>query len=265
MRGLDSERQRDSHGQPSPGTTPSAVATANASISSTDPLHLTGTGAATASLSGHWTVASGSVAGYRVHESFLGQDTIAIARTTGLAGQAEVSVTAVTNLVVTADLSGLHGIDGHVSYAGFNRDNSVSRALNLSQDPTATLKVSSLSLPANASAGTPVDLQATGTLAVGGVTKSVTVKLKGQAEGDRLEVAGTFDFSLSPFDSNLPNPPFTHVGSTGTVEVDVFFVRGLVDASHLAQEPARVGEDALDRIFLRLGQHQAGSLIGERG
>jgi polyisoprenoid-binding protein YceI len=190
-------------------------------------LGLSGTGKAAASLAGHWTVAAGSIAGYRVTESFLGQSSEAIARTSAMTGGTDIAGATATGLTVTADLTQCKGIDSHVSYATFNRDNVVkTRILDLSSNPNAVLTADSITLSPDAASGNPVDLSGTGNFTLHGATKPVTFKLKGQAEGDqRLEVAGSFTINLSDYGIQVPQVPFTSAGSTGTVEVDLLLTK----------------------------------------
>ena len=203
---------------------PSASA-ASSPATATSPLTLTGKGAAIASLSGHWTVASGSVAGYRVHETFLGQDQEAVARTPGVSGSLDISGTVASNLTFSADMTQCHGLDSHVSYLTFNRDSVVKRAINVAQYPNVTLTITSLTLPSNAASGSAVDATAAGSFSMNGQAHDVNVKLKGQAEGDKVEVLGTFTVALSDYSVRLPQPPFTSASNTGTVEVDAFLTK----------------------------------------
>jgi hypothetical protein len=199
-----------------------------AAASSPAALGLSCSGSPVGSLAGHWKVAAGSVAGYRVHETFLGQDHEAVARTAALTGGVDIDAggTTATNLQVSADLTRCRGVDSRVSYVGFNRDSVVQRALDTADHPDATLTVASLALPAGAASGSAVDLAGTGTFSMNGQSHTVHLALKGLAEGGRLEVAGSFTVSLSDFAVSLPHPPFTSASDTGTVEVDVFLARG---------------------------------------
>jgi polyisoprenoid-binding protein YceI len=219
--GSSSAATQGSSSSPAPG----ASATSGAAASSpTSPLALTGAGKPATALTGHWTVASGSVAGYRVNETFVGQSSEAVARTSALSGQTDISGTTASGLHVVADLTQCKGVDSHVDYAGFNRDNVVkTRILNFSQFPNATLDVASITLSSDAASGNPVDVSGQGTFTLKGKTNPVNLKLKGQAEGDqKLEVAGTFAIQLSDYGISVPTVPFTSAGSTGNVEVDLF-------------------------------------------
>lgn len=216
LAGCGASSSSASGGTPSPSPTEVASPTAR--------LSLTGHGQSARPLAGHWTVATGSVAGYRVTENFLGSSSEAVARTSALTGQADISRDSVNGLQLIADLTQCKGVDNHVSYAGFTRDNIVKgRILNMAQFPNATLVVNSLALPSGASSGKPLKISAQGMFTLKGKTNPVTLALNGQSEGDqKLEVAGAFTITLSDYDIHVPTVPFTSAGSTGIVEVDVF-------------------------------------------
>src|SRR2546428_1524912 len=106
------------------------------------------------SLAGSWTVTTGSLAGYRVKELFVGETSKheAVARTSTVSGTLTVSGDSsayqVTGITFTAALSDLHSLD---SVAGRNvtqRDSFVSRQMNLQHFPNATFTASSGSVPA---------------------------------------------------------------------------------------------------------------------
>lgn len=190
----------------------------------------TTTPASVASFTGNWTVASGSIAGYRVKELFVGQVSKheAVARTSTVSGGLTVSgdsngyqVSAVT---FTAGLADLHSVD---SVAGRNvtqRDGVVSRQLDVQQFPTATLTVASASVPGGLS-NQQVDVTATAKLTIHGVTKDVSVKAKAQLVGNRVEIAGSTSIVMTDYGVTPPPAPFVTVDSTVLIEFDIFLTR----------------------------------------
>src|SRR6476646_9077754 len=94
---------------------------------------------ATGSLSGTWTVASGSLAGYRIKELFVGQASKheAVARTStitgGLTAGGDSSRYQVSALTFTADLTSLHSVDSVAGRDVTQRDGVVSRQLDVQQ------------------------------------------------------------------------------------------------------------------------------------
>jgi len=118
----------------------------------------TGTPAATASLTGSWTVASGSVVGYRVNELFVGQASKheAVARTSTVSGELTASGDSsgyqVSALTVTAGLADLHSVDSVLGRDVTQRDGVVRNQLDVRQFPTATFIVTSASVPSGVAA-----------------------------------------------------------------------------------------------------------------
>jgi polyisoprenoid-binding protein YceI len=185
------------------------------------------TSATSGSLAGTWTVATGSLAGYRVKELFVGEASKheAVARTSSVSGSLTVSGDSsgyqVTAITFTAALTDLHSVD---SVAGRNvtqRDSFVSRQMNLQQFPDATFTASPASVPATSASG-PVDVSAAGKLQIHGVTKDVTATAKAQMTGGKIEIAGNLSINMTDYGVSPPSVPFTTVDSQVTIEFDLF-------------------------------------------
>jgi len=107
----------------------------------------TGSTPSPAALTGSWTVATGSIAGYRVKELFAGQSSKheAVARTSTLSGSLAVSGDSagykVGNVTITVGLSDLQSKDQVAGRDVSQRDGIVSRQLNVQRFPTATITV----------------------------------------------------------------------------------------------------------------------------
>ena len=181
-------------------------------------------------LTGNWTIASGSIAGYRVKELFAGQASKheAVARTSTVSG----SLTAggdstgyqVSALTLTVGLADLHSVD---SVAGRNvtqRDGVVFRQMNVQQFPTATFTASSGSVPSAVTNG-QVDVTVTGQLTIHGVTKEVTVKAKAQLVGDKAEIAGSTSIDMNDYGVSPPQVGFVTVDSAVLIEFDIFMTK----------------------------------------
>jgi polyisoprenoid-binding protein YceI len=179
-------------------------------------------------LAGQWTVAAGSLAGYRVKELFVGESAKheAVARTSTVGGGLTVSGDGtsgyqVSAITITVGLGDLHSVD---SVAGRNvtqRDGIVQRQLDVSQFPDATFMASSASIPGPVT-GQQVTIKVPGKLTIHGVTKDVTVTGKAQVNGDKIEIAGSLAASMSDFGVSPPAAPFVTVDPTITIEFDVF-------------------------------------------
>lgn len=197
--------------------TPTAEASSTASAS------------AAGSLAGSWTVVTGSVAGYRVKELFVGETSKheAVARTSDVSGKLTVmgdsSGYQVTAITITAALTSLHSVDTVAGRDVSQRDGFVSRQMNLSQFPNATFTASSVSVAGGTSG--PVDVSLPGKLTIHGVTKDVTATAKAQVSGSKVEVAGSLSIVMTDYGITPPSVPFTTVDPQVTIEFDVFLTR----------------------------------------
>jgi polyisoprenoid-binding protein YceI len=184
------------------------------SISSGSDGTTTTLGAATAPLAGTWAVSSGSQVGYRVQEVLFGQSTTAVGRTNSVTGQVVIADGQVTSATFTADLTTVH------SDRSQRDDQFQGRIMDTAQFPHATFTTTSpidLSpVPAN---GKVIHPTATGTLTLHGVTKSVTVPLEAERNGNTIEVSGSIPITFA--DYQIPNPSLGGVVTTqdhGTLE-----------------------------------------------
>jgi polyisoprenoid-binding protein YceI len=200
-------------------TTPTASPTATGSTP-TPPAVPTGT----------WTVATGSLAGYRVKELFAGQSSKheAVARTSTVSGSLTVSGDSagykVSDVSITVGLADLQSKDQVAGRDVSQRDGVVSRQLDVQQFPTATFTVVSASVPA-AVTTVPVDVTAAGRLTIHGVTKDVTVNAKAQVAGDKVEIAGSIAINMTDYGVSPPQAPFVTVDTALTIEFDVFMTK----------------------------------------
>jgi polyisoprenoid-binding protein YceI len=187
--------------------------------------------AATNGLAGKWTVTANSVAGYRVKELFVGETSKheAVARTSGVSGAMTVAGDAtagyqISAVSITANLTGLHSVDTVAGRDVTQRDFFVSRQMDLSSFPDATFSADSGSVAGPVTAS-KVGSTITGTLTIHGVRKPVTVTVKSQVAGDRIEVAGSVNLVMTDYGVQPPRVPFTTVDPQVTVEFDIFFTK----------------------------------------
>jgi polyisoprenoid-binding protein YceI len=197
---------------------------------SATPTTTTTTATPSAGLAGTWTVASGSVVGYRVKELFVGQASKheAVARTStvsgGLTATADSTGYQVNALTFTAGLADLHSVDSVAGRDVTQRDGTVSRQLDVQQFPNATFTASSASVP-NAVTSGQADVTVTGKLTVHGVTKDVTVKAKAQLVGDKVEIAGSTSIDMTDYGVSPPQVGFVTVDSAVLIEFDIFLTK----------------------------------------
>lgn len=192
----------------------------------------TPTATTTGSLNGSWTVTTGSVAGYRVKELFVGETSKhdAVARTSTVSGSMTVRSDSTgfqaSAISFTAALTDLHSVD---SVAGRNvsqRDNYVARQMNLQQFPNATFTATSASV-GGTDTSQPVTVSVPGKLTIHGVTKDVTASGKAQVIGGKIEIAGTLSTVMTDYGVSPPSVPFTTVDPQVTIEFDIFLTRAI--------------------------------------
>jgi polyisoprenoid-binding protein YceI len=182
-------------------------------------------------LAGRWIVGSGSVAGFRVKELFVGQTSKheAVARTSSISGELAVSgdTTAgyrASDMKITVDLVELHSVDQVAGRDVSQRDGVVARQLSVRSFSTASFTALSASVPAGITLG-QVDVTAPGKLTIHGVTKDVTVKAKAQVLGDKVEIAGSVLIDMNDYGVSPPQVPFVTVESATTLEFDIFLTK----------------------------------------
>jgi polyisoprenoid-binding protein YceI len=161
---------------------------------------------ASGSVDGSWSVASGSVAGYRVKEVLFGQSNEAVGRTSSITGSVSIDGTTVTSASFTVDLTKV-GSDQDRRDRQFQ-----GRIMNTATYPTATFKLTQPielgSLPAD---GVTSTATAVGDLTLHGTTKRVTVKLTGARTGSTIQVSGSIPIVFAEWD--IPNPSFGPVST----------------------------------------------------
>ena len=193
--------------------TPSASAVASASASAS----------ATAG-KGTWSIASGSLVGYRVNEQFVGQSSShqAVARTSDVTGNVVITQSGttyeMTSTTITVQLANLASVDSVAGHNVTNRDRIVQQSLDVRSFPTATFTSQSVALPAGADSGQAVTVSVPGQLTVRGVTKTVTATIQLRVTGNTAQIAGTIATNMTDFGVSPPTIGFTTVQSAVTIE-----------------------------------------------
>jgi polyisoprenoid-binding protein YceI len=187
-----------------PGPAPLALATPSATSGAAGTATSGASGASgsnATSSNGTWTVADGSVVGYRVKEVLFGQSNEAVGRTSAITGSITVSGTTVTGGSFSVDMTTVASDESR-------RDGQFNgRIMETSIYPTATFKITHPidfgSIPAE---GQQRTLKATGDLALHGVTRTVQFDVTGQVSGSSVQVAGSIPITFA--DWNISNPSF---------------------------------------------------------
>jgi polyisoprenoid-binding protein YceI len=164
---------------------------------------------------------SGSFTGFRIDEVLVSVgSTTAVGRTITVDGTLTVSGSTVTAARISADLTDITTNDSR-------RDDNVQRALATSRYPNATFVLTQPiqvgSVPAE---GQRISVPATGDLTIRGVTRSVTIDLQAQLQGDVLVVVGSAPVVLADYGVTAPTAPVVaSVEDEGTFEFQLYFRR----------------------------------------
>ena len=172
-------------------------------------------------LTGEWTVADGSFAGYRVDEVLNGTDVTVAGRTADVTGSFTVDGLSLTAASLEVDVASIATDSG-------NRDEYFrSSALRVDEFPTATFVLTEpITVDATPVVGGVQTVQATGELTLAGVTRTVTVDLDAVWNGSDGQVAGSIPITFADFGVEAPNLGFVSVEPEGFVEFSLVLARG---------------------------------------
>jgi polyisoprenoid-binding protein YceI len=203
----------------------SPLRTAPRRLALTSPASTSSATPAAGDLTGQWTVAKGSRAGYRVKEQFVGQTSTheAVARTSSVSGGVNVQQTGgglqATGLRVAAQLADLHSVDQVEGRDVALRDRFVGRtSLAVQEYPAAVFQASTIALPSGVASGQTVTLSTPGQLTIHGVTRDVTARVDLRMAGGQVEAVGSTTIDMRDFGVNPPQVPFTTSDSGVVVE-----------------------------------------------
>jgi polyisoprenoid-binding protein YceI len=175
-------------------------------------------------LSGTWNVGAGSVAGYRVQEVLIGQNSTAVGRTSEIWGSANVAGKSVSKATFTVNMASVVS-DQSERNAQFD-----GRIMDVSDYPTAKFVLSGpISLATGLVTGSSKQYTATGSLTMHGVTKSVTFPVSVEvASGAAVYVLADVPIVFANWGISNPSVGgFVTTKSTGTLEVLLDLVRGV--------------------------------------
>jgi polyisoprenoid-binding protein YceI len=153
------------------------------------------------SLAGTWQAGAGSQAGYRVKEVLLGQNNIAVGRTSHVKGDLTIKGSTVTAAGFTVQVSTIHSDQSQrdVQFDG--------RIMDVATYPAGTFTLTRpISLAPVPAAGAIKTYSATGKLTLHGRTRQVTFGLKAERTGGKIEVTGSIPITFA--DYGIGNPSF---------------------------------------------------------
>ena len=157
------------------------------------------TSASTTSPDGIWVAGDGSVAGFRVPESFLMQNGTIVGRTSAVTGSLVSSQNEISSGSFHVDLTKLS-----VRVEG-KQNTSIFQILDTNQYPVATITLTQpiafASLPTN---GQTISSHATVSLALHGITHTVILTIMARSNGSVLEAIGTAPVRVSDWRIQSP-------------------------------------------------------------
>ncbi|MEE3114830.1 MAG: YceI family protein [Actinomycetota bacterium] len=214
-----------------PATTTETPATTTETPATTTETPATTTEAPQVGLSGTWTVDTSigsfsdftsTYVGFRVDEELargIGAAT-AVGRTPTVSGTFELDGSTLVAAEITADL-------GKIRTDRAGRDGKVKQALDTGNHPEATFTLAGpIDLGDLPSEGAQIEVNATGTLTLKGVTNDVEVNLSATLIGEIVTVVGTFDIMFADYGIEAPSAPIVvSVEDHGVVEIQLFLTR----------------------------------------
>jgi polyisoprenoid-binding protein YceI len=155
--------------------------------------------APTGQLDGPRQVATGSVAGFRVRESFLGVGNDVTGRTGDVTGTAMVRNGRVASATFRVSLYA-------ITVNGKARQPQLVQSLEAAAHPVATVTLAGpVMLPATFSSGATITRMAAGTLTLNGITRPVAVTLSARRDGTAIEAAGSLPVTFADFGIKEPS------------------------------------------------------------
>jgi hypothetical protein len=148
-------------------------------------------------VTGSWSVAPGSVAGFRVRASALGIGHDVVGRTGAVTGTIVVDGDWVTSAQLRIGLTGIK-VDGQAQPQ-------LARSLRSQQHPVATFHLTEVATLSRAfSSGATVTRRVAGFLSLNGTACGVTVTISARRDGTALQVVGTIPVDLAYWGIQVP-------------------------------------------------------------
>jgi polyisoprenoid-binding protein YceI len=163
---------------------------------------------------GNWTVAPGSVVGYRVKENLFGQSATAVGRSSDVTGTVTVDGGNATTATFDVQMKSFHSPESR-------RDGQFNgRIMSVDQFPTSKFVLSEpVALPVKGASTSAV-----GDLTLRGVTKPVTMTMTALDCGTYVDVVGSTTIVFDDFSIPAPSVPGISVESSGLLEVELKLV-----------------------------------------
>ena len=154
-------------------------------------------GDGSAPVTGTWTAGPGSLAGYRVREDFLGPGNTMVGRTSAVTGRLVIAHNEVTAASLRVDLA-------TVTAQGTAQPE-FAKILNTAGFPAATFTLTKpMMVGSRLVLNKTLRVQASGLLAMHGITRPVTFEATARYSGSLLEAAGSIPVLFSDWDIHTP-------------------------------------------------------------
>ena len=154
------------------------------------PAPATSGGTSPSSIQGTWVAATGSMAGYRVRASILGQGGDVVGRTSTVSG----TVVIASNAVVSASMS----VDLTTIEQGGKPQPQLAKIMDTGADPNATFTLTApVALGSTPVIGKTFTVSAAGLLVMDGISHSVNASLTARDDGTSLAVVGSIPILFS--------------------------------------------------------------------
>lgn len=164
-------------------------------------------------LTGSWSIAEGSEAGYRVNEVLNGTDVTVTGRTSEVEGTLVLDGLTLTDAEFIVDVASI-STDSPQRDSYF-RDS----AVRASEHPTATFSLTEpLTAAVAPTSGETVELQVVGELTLAGATRQVAFSAQARTDGLTAQLAGQIPITFSDFGVTAPDLGFVSVEDSGFVE-----------------------------------------------
>jgi polyisoprenoid-binding protein YceI len=191
-----------------------STTTVPAAQGSTTPATLSGA-------AGTWGVGPGSVVGYRVNEVLLGQNNIAVGRTSSVTGAMVIAGSTVKSATFTVKMATIHSDQSErdVQFDG--------RIMDVAAYPNGIFRLTKpITLNPVPAAGKLKSYTATGDLTLHGHTRLVTFPLSAERTSAGIKISGSIPVKFASWD--IPNPSFGTFVTTanhGILEFLLTFVK----------------------------------------
>ncbi len=179
----------------------------------TTPVPSSATHGARKPLAAMWKITNGSLARYRVTEILFGQSNTAVGTATSIRGSATIAGTMVTRATFTVDMTSFH------SNQALRDRQFQGRIMDTAQFPTSTFALRKpIPLAPVPADGVIRHYSATGTLALHGVTRAITIPLTARRTGNVITVQGDAPIRFSDYGIDNPTGGPARVGNDGELE-----------------------------------------------